>query len=109
MKPSTTSQTASMPQSKCLALRVGVCGTGSALFKIEVFPQEDELEIRGSIEVEVSVSNVSDIEKLSIPIKVLSDFGSALETAQRVLNDIKSLDHIGYRALARKLERLRSE
>ncbi len=73
----------------CRRLRHGL---GHELFEIEVFPQEDESELRGAIEVQVSASNVSDLQKLIVPIKVLSDFGSGLDAAQRVLDAVDFLE-----------------
>ncbi len=79
----------------CRRLRHGL---GPKLFEIEIFPQENKSEVRGAIEVQVSASNVSDLQKLIVPIKVLSDFGAALEAAQRILDAVDFLERPGRRS-----------
>jgi hypothetical protein len=73
-------------------------GLDPKVFEIEVFPQEDKQEIRGAIELQVSASNVSDVQSLIVPINVLSDCKPAFEAVRKVLDAVDFFDRFGRRS-----------
>jgi PIN domain len=66
-------------------------GLDPHVFIVDVFPQNEESEVKGAIEVQVSASNMSDIKELIVPIQVFTEFGPALSEAQRALNAFEFL------------------